>query len=448
MKLPLRPARSARTTLAAGFGGLLLLMALAGLDDLRILRSIQTRSDTIRNQFVERNRLINQLRSDLYLSGTFVRDYLLEPEDTRAASDRASFARTNRALTAGLEAYARVLSPAEAAPFEDLRRQLQEYRGALDPVMQWTPEQRRAAGYVFLRDDVYPRRTSMVALADRISTINEHQLNTRILQVTELFAGLRIRVAVTMLIALGLGGLLAAFTTRRVLAYERAVAQHLEEREQARAELKDLSTRLVEVQEAERRALSRELHDEVGQSLSALLVGLSNMAAELPEAVREASAPRLATVRGLAENTLRTVRDMALLLRPSMLDDLGLVPALQWQGREVAKRARLTVTVDAAGVPDELPDEYRTSVYRVVQEALHNCEQHAQATSVRITLRGHPHALVLSIQDDGRGFDTEAGRGMGLVGMQERISNLGGTLNLESEAGRGTLIMVRLPLPQ
>ena len=98
-------------------------------------------------------------------------------------------------------------------------------------------------------------------------------------------------------------------------------------------------------------------------------------------------------------------------------------------------------------MPEDLPDEYRTSIYRLVQEAIHNSEKHAHASSVRVTMRAHSDSLVLSVQDDGRGFDIEKEKGMGLLGMNERVENLGGTFNVESEIGRGTLIMVRLPLP-
>jgi signal transduction histidine kinase len=448
MTLLKRRARNTRPVLIAGFGGLLLLMALAGLDDLRLLHSIQTRSDAVRTDFIERNRVLNRIRSDLYLSGTFVRDYVLEPDPDRADSDRGRLTRTRGSLATDIKAYSRVMSPAEASVFSDLQQELDEYWRLLEPAMQWDPDARRSAGYAFLRDQVYPRRTQLVATADQIAAINEHRLNERILQVTELFAGLRIRVALTMLIALVLGGLLAAFTTRRILAYEHAAASHLAEMEIARSELKELSTRLVAAQENERRVISRELHDEVGQSLSALLVTLGNMMAEMPEGAKSTLAGHLSSVRALAETSLRAVRDMALLLRPSMLDDLGLVPALQWQGREVSKRSNLNVSVDAEGFPDDLPDEYRTAVYRVVQEALHNCEQHAHASSVRVTLRGHANSLVLSVQDDGRGFDSSTARGMGLLGMQERIANLGGTFNVESDTHHGTLLMVRLPLPK
>ena len=129
-----------------------------------------------------------------------------------------------------------------------------------------------------------------------------------------------------------------------------------------------------------------------------------------------------------------------------MLDDLGLVPALQWQAREVAKRSGLTITFDGDELGEELPDEHRTAVYRVVQEALHNCEKHASAQNVRVTMRQQKDTLLLSIQDDGRGFDPQRTKGIGTRGMQERIENLGGIFNVESGKEHGTLVTVRLPL--
>ena len=117
---------------------------------------------------------------------------------------------------------------------------------------------------------------------------------------------------------------------------------------------------------------------------------------------------------------------MALLLRPSMLDDLGLVPALKWQAREVSKRTSMDVSVAAEFASDEFPDEYKTCIYRVVQEALHNVSHHSHATTVRIRVQQEPDRLTLSIQDDGQGFDIRQIKGLGLLGIQERVTRLGG----------------------
>jgi signal transduction histidine kinase len=441
-------SRNTRLLLLVGFGGLLLLMAFGGITGLRVLQTIQKRNDAIRQDFLARNRLLNQIRSDLYLSATYVRDYLLEPENAKAESQRTSLDRIRLDMETALQEYGALLGRSEINPLRNLQEQLREYWRVLQPAMYWSPEQRRQSGYAFLRDEVYSRRAVMLSLADQIGAVNEQQLDSRNAQVGQLFSGFRVRLLITLLVVLCLGVLLAAFSITRILRLENESSQRYQEIEQARSELKELSARLVVAQEDERKAISRELHDEVGQTLSAMLVGLGNLAADLPPAVAAQAARHLASIRSLAEASVRSVRNITLLLRPSMLDDLGLLPALQWQARELSKRSGLVVDVAADGVPEDLSDQYKTSIYRVVQEALHNCEQHAHAKHLRVTVRRQEDSLVLSIQDDGRGFQPETERGMGLLGIEERINNLGGTLTIDSELGNGTLIMARLPFPE
>ena len=152
------------------------------------------------------------------------------------------------------------------------------------------------------------------------------------------------------------------------------------------------------------------------------------------------------SVRSLAESSVRVVRNMSLLLRPSMLDDLGLVPALQWQAKEVQKRCGLTVRVAADNIRDDLGDEHKTCIYRIVQEALNNISRHSGADTAKVVARQEENRIVLTIQDNGSGFDVDREKGLGLLGMGERVTQLGGDLQVISEAGRGTLISVVLPL--
>jgi signal transduction histidine kinase len=159
-----------------------------------------------------------------------------------------------------------------------------------------------------------------------------------------------------------------------------------------------------------------------------------------------AAATKVDEIKREVEAAIRVVRNMALLLRPSMLDDLGLVPALEWQAREVSKRSGIHVKVDAANVAEELPEEHKTCVYRVVQEALHNCVQHAAAHNVKITVDQEAAALRLAIEDDGKGFRPQKERGMGLLGIQERVSHLGGAFSVDSSPGHGTALRILLPL--
>jgi signal transduction histidine kinase len=130
-----------------------------------------------------------------------------------------------------------------------------------------------------------------------------------------------------------------------------------------------------------------------------------------------------------------------------MLDDLGLVAALDWQARETSKRTGMLVETVDENVSESLPEEYKTCVYRIVQEALNNCSKHAYAKNVRVVVRQELNYLRVSIEDDGKGFDASRVRGLGLVGMNERVSQLGGVLKVQSDPARGTRLRVDLPLP-
>jgi signal transduction histidine kinase len=327
-----------------------------------------------------------------------------------------------------------------------LQQELRDYWRILDPTLGWSPEQRRERGYSFWRTEVYPRRTTMLGIADEIAAFNEQQLNAGNQQVGDLFAQFRLRLGITLAVTLGLGLGLAAFSVSRILRLESEAALRYAEIAKAREELKELSARLVEAQENERRAISRELHDEVGQSLSALLVELGNLSAALSGGMMGELRGHVEVIRKLAEGSVEVVRNMALLLRPSMLDDFGLVPALQWQAREVSKRTGMRVDLAADHVADDLPEEHKTCVYRVVQEALNNCSKHAAAKMVRVTVHQESSNLLLTIQDDGHGFDARNARGLGLLGMEERVTHLGGSFQVDSESGHGTLLTVGLPL--
>jgi signal transduction histidine kinase len=154
----------------------------------------------------------------------------------------------------------------------------------------------------------------------------------------------------------------------------------------------------------------------------------------------------LAAATNLGDVALASIRSICLLLRPSMLDDLGLVPALHWQARETSRRSGIQVKVVAEDADMQLPDDHRTAVYRVVQEALNNAVRHAEATQVQILLREEQGRVLVVIQDDGKGFDPKVARGLGLLGIQERVTHLNGKLQVESAADKGTVLQIELPL--
>jgi len=215
----------------------------------------------------------------------------------------------------------------------------------------------------------------------------------------------------------------------------------------ARQELRSLSAKLVDTQENERKSISRELHDAVGQSMSAVQFELHDLAVALapyPEALRT----RVDRIRELVESNLAMTRNMALLLRPSMLDDLGLSAALQWQAHQVARSTGTEIRVEAEDLPPEIPDEHKTCIFRLVQEALNNVCRHANADVVLIGLRADDAKITVTVQDNGRGFSRNGTKGLGLIGMQERVDGLGGTLKIQSGPGKGTVVEASLPLPR
>ncbi len=439
-------AGNSRLVLTAGFGGLLLLMAFGGFDGMQALRQIQTSNDEIREDFLTRTRLLERIRADVYVSGTYVRDYLLEPEAGKAEGHRDSLLESRTDMDQALAKYRSMLTPQEAGPFQVLTGGLSDYWKLLEPVLGWGPGQRKNAGYLFLRDEVFPRRQAMLQIADQIGAIDESQMNAGKARVEQIFIQLRRRMSVVIALTTGLGILLASFSMRRILGLEAETVRHISDISRASQELQQLSARLVEAQENERRSISRELHDEVGQALTGVLVEMANLSTLIRAGDKAALIAKADEIKREVENSISVVRNMALLLRPSMLDDLGLVPALQWQAREVSKRSGVWVKVAAEGVSEELPEEHKTCIYRIVQEALHNCVQHAKARNVTVRVQQDPDKLLLSIEDDGKGFRPLQEKGMGLLGMQERVSRLRGAFTVTSEPGLGTDLRVTLPL--
>lgn len=227
----------------------------------------------------------------------------------------------------------------------------------------------------------------------------------------------------------------------RALATQAAVAIEMSERV-----ARDALRRVVAAQELERRRLSRELHDETAQTLTSVLLGLQAIA-EAPEPGRVAAETE--RLRELVTQALQDVRRLAVELRPKALDDFGLVPALKRLGSGFSEQTGIRVEVESY-LDDEkrLPSEIETALYRIVQESLTNVVKHARAGSVSVLVTRKSGSVIAVIEDDGRGFDTGAGRdeGLGLVGMEERVALLDGRLQIESREGAGTTIVAEVPL--
>ncbi len=428
--------------LLAGFTGLLVLMTAAGFDAVLALNRLHESSAEVRQRFFSRTRLLDQIRSQIYISGTYLRDYLLAPTPAGAEAQRRRLESLEQESRAALAEYGRDADPGERPLFRELQSEVRSYWTVLDQTLTWSKEQRDRERYAFFYEQMVPRRTAMLQIADRVGEANERAFTTGEEAASATFARFRLESVATLAITLAGGIFVTVLSSVYLLRLEREAAARFRETLRAEAEMKELSARLVRVQEDERRSVARELHDELGQTFSAILMEAANLQ---DAGGSEDVLTRLGAIRELAEKGVDATRNMSLLLRPSMLDDFGLAPALNWQARESSRRTGMRVQLLAPDLPDELPEEQKTCIYRIVQEALNNAARHAHARSVQITVRTEADRIAVSIQDDGAGFDPQRVRGLGLLGMQERVRHLGGTFNIDSSPGRGAVISVMLP---
>lgn len=238
-----------------------------------------------------------------------------------------------------------------------------------------------------------------------------------------------------------------AIETTELMALKRSQAAA---QEQARAR-RELLGQVIAAQEAERARVSRDLHDDVGQALTSVLLGLRLVEDSLagPRVDADEARLRVADLRELVADALRRARQLAFDLRPTVLDDIGLVPALQRLKDDLAARTGLTIELDTAGLGDEerLATEIETVIYRVVQESLTNVVRHASAATASVTISGRDGTVRVFIEDDGVGFDAAqrpARAHLGIEGMLERAELVAGTLSITSRPGAGTTVVLEV----
>jgi signal transduction histidine kinase len=437
-----------RAILLMGFGTLVALIAVLGFSALRRADRIESEIASIHESYQRSAFILSQTKEDTYKSGIMVRDYLLDPSPAVAPKYKQDLHEIRSSLTGHLESLGRLIRHDERKVLERLNHELEVYWSALDPVFDWTPQQKTALASSFLRKEVIPRRNAILSIMREIDDLSARTFRDEQATINasrrEFQTYLREMLAASVFLALAVAGV----SIFRVSTLERHSENQRRLAENSGKELRRLSQQLVQAQEEERRTISRELHDEIGQMLTGLKMELANLE-EFRNLPGDEFEKHLSETRELTEQTMRSVRDLAMGLRPSMLDDLGLEPALRWQAREFSRRSGVPVSIETQGNLEHLSETLRTCVYRLVQESLTNCARHAQASNIQIAVYGSEDLIRLTIQDDGKGFDpSNASGGLGLIGMKERVNKLGGTLNISSqrvEGQKGTVVKVELP---
>ncbi len=441
------PSARLRLALAAGFGGLLALMVIAGLQALRLAQQIHAQEEQVRESLMTRGRSLALLSSSIHVYNDRIQEYILSqnPEmEERAAEE---FSELASQISAALQAYPGDRRPEEQMFLRNLRKLFVDQQDMLNPILSWSPDERRRKAVEFLDDEVLPHRGQIIQTSEEISVWNNRQLGEAERLLLSNFIELQGQETRLLIAVLAAGLMLSLASALYILRLERQGERRYQELARSRVELEELSARLVDAQETERRAISRELHDQVSQSLGALLVDVGRVSALLPAGNTQVK-EYMDRIKSVAGQTVESVRDIALLLRPSMLDDLGLSAALEWQGREVSRRTEMEVDVQSENIPENLPDEYKTCIYRFVQEALNNAARHSGAKNATVRMSQEANRILVKVEDDGRGFDPKRQRGLGILGMEERIKRVGGALTIDSQPGKGTTLKADLPMPE
>jgi signal transduction histidine kinase/PAS domain-containing protein len=422
----------------ASFTVLLLLLPLFGWLVLRQTERTQARTKELQRSYQLVDVAITDIRSSLYKVDEMI-GASSRPLDINSVG--LQIMDIHRRIDHNSETLSALLDPKD-------RDQLVALRGSLD--LYWETVDRRLRGLSSAevsspgRDQGLPNE--VLRIAERIDALNEKNLWRDIQEIEGEQSSVREFATKSAFLLFALEFAIACMSTAYLFRFETISTRVKTRADKAESELRRLSNQLILVQEEERRTISRELHDEVGQVLTGLRMELGTLTYGSPDEVFHV---RLQSLKQLAEQALHSVRDLALLLRPSMLDDLGLEPALRWQAKEFSHRTGVPVAVTIQSRLDRFPEPICICLYRIIQEALTNCAKHAKAHRVALTIKVEEGVVFASVQDDGIGLDAkhlQQTQGLGLLGMGERVRALQGHVAVTSRPGTGTLVKLSLPV--
>jgi len=438
--------------LLLGFGAVFALWLVSTYELMRRLSAVEGRAFEISRRFTEGQELLFTVRAEVLLGSVYTRDAVLDIEPDALPFYREQLTKTRTTIEQALHQYLPdVDSETEREHWMRLQNELSIYWSSVFPAL--TGDISQSDAQALLRRDVIPKRAGIVRISDDLLTLNLDAFRQHQGELAGIYDAVRQRVWWTsgLAVALGLGvAFVAARHAGRLEALIRR--QHLQEREHKR-DLQRLAARLVHAQETERRSIARDLHDEIGQALTAVKMELAVLERRVHPG--GADAQLLAEVSTTMDGAIRTVRDLSQLLHPAMLDDFGLDVTLQGYIRRFSRRTGVQAEIVSDGMQDRLPSELELCIYRIAQEALTNVAKHAQAATCRVRLQRRPHSVLIAVEDDGKGMAEPEQKwggastpGLGLMGIRERVSELEGTMELASRPGGGTRLTVELPAPR
>ena len=435
-----------KASLVLGVGLILGTWLLAGYDLTRRMADVERRSAAINERYMRAQELLTTARSQVLLGSVYIRDALLDPNPVVPDEYRAPLEESSRAAEQALSQYVPVIdAPWEREQIARLHTEVEDFRKTVLEVLA-TDTRRRPIDASTLRRRIMPKREGVIRVAEEIQALNRAAFVRQQREISGINRATQRRLwesfGLAVMVSFAIGVLAVLYVGRLERRIQR---QRVREADNTR-DLQRLSSQLLTAQEEERRTIARELHDEVGQALTALKVELT--VAERALTASGAPSKLLDDARAIADGALHSVRDLSHLLHPPLLDDLGLAAAVESYVKGLGKRQLLRVDVLADRMDERLAPETEAAAYRIVQEALTNVIKHAHARSCRVYLQRLTNTLRVTIEDDGVGFEpvlAGASGGLGLIGIRERVAQVRGTIRLEAAPGKGTRLTVELP---
>ncbi len=443
-----RLVRPIRAALFLGFGLIVGIWLFAGYYFTRRIADGERQSAAINARYRHAQESLSTVRSQVLLASVYVRDALLDPDPTTASDYRRRLEDSYKTVDSALQQYVPVLdSDAERDQVTRLRGEINDFRLTMLDVLatdatRWPTEAR-----TLLRTRVMPKRELVIDLSEQAQALNRGAFIQQQSAVADVYATTQRRTWQSLGVALAMSFGIAWLATLYAGRLEDRLRRQRAKDAQNTRDLQHLSAKLLNAQEEERKNIARELHDEVGQALTAMKVELALAQRAIDGSGGAANA--LEDARSIADGILHTVRDLSRLLHPALLDDLGLAAATEWYVTGFGRRHGLRADVLHDRMDERLAPDTEAAAYRIIQEALTNVAKHAKATRCRVYLQRLTNTLLVTIEDDGVGFDAadtrSADGGLGLVSIRERVAQLGGTLRLESGPASGTRLTVEVP---
>jgi signal transduction histidine kinase len=439
-----------KAVVVLGFSVTLGVWLVAGYRSAQRMAAVQDEAQQVSARYARAQDLLSTVRAQVLLASVYVRDALLDPDSSTAGHYHYQIDDAYEVIRRSLAQYTPLLdSPVGAERLQGLRSEVEIYYATILDVLERDVVSAGRDVRAILRTRLVPRRDVVIRVSEEVQALNRVAFIEQQRDMAAIYAAMQRRVWAQLGLALALSLAIGLVSSGYASRLERRIRGQMHKEAETSDELQRLSSEVISAQERERRLIARELHDEVGQALSAIKMELS-----LAERAIDSGSPaalQLIPARTITDTALQTVRDLSRLLHPAILDDLGLPAAIDAYLKKFDGRNGLRVEVSHEGMDDRLPPDVEAAAYRIIQEGVTNVSRHADATTCRVNLRCADGVLAIILSDDGIGFDPKeavgasGGRGLGLISMRERAANLGGRFHVESRRGAGTRLAIMLP---